>query len=141
LPTFKPLPPDDDLPRPLSPSGASLLIEDAREPVVSARSPVLDGEAEPGLAIARGLAIHRLLQMLPDMPSEAREGAARRYLARAVPDWPEAEREAAWDRVQAILGDTAFVPLFSPGSRAEVAIMGEVDLRGQRRLVSGKIDR
>ena len=40
---------EDDLPRPLSPSGASLLIEDAREPVVSDRSPVLDGEEEPGL--------------------------------------------------------------------------------------------
>ena len=64
-----------------------MLIEDAREPVVSPRSPVLDGVEEPGLAIARGLAIHKLLQVLPDMPPEAREAAARRYLARAVPDW------------------------------------------------------
>ena len=68
---FKPLPPEDDLPRPLSPSGASVLIEDAREPVVSGRSPVLDGEEEPGIAVARGSAIHKLLQVLPDMPQES----------------------------------------------------------------------
>ncbi len=80
LPLFKPLPPDDDLPRPLSPSGASVLIEDTREPVVSARSPVLDGEEEPGFAMARGSAIHKLLQILPDMPEDEREAAARRYL-------------------------------------------------------------
>jgi ATP-dependent helicase/nuclease subunit A len=141
LPLFKPLPPDDDLPRPLSPSGASVLIEDAREPVVSGRSPVLDGEEEPGFAVARGSAIHKLLQVLPDMPTAEREAAARRYLARAVPDWPEAEREAAWAQVEAIFGAQGFAPIFSPESRAEVAIMGEVEVRGRKRLVSGKIDR
>ncbi|MEP9387058.1 double-strand break repair helicase AddA [Mesorhizobium sp. KR9-304] len=138
---FRPLPVEDDLPRPLSPSGASVLIEDEWEPVVSGRSPVLDGEAEPGFAVARGTAIHRLLQVLPGMPQTARAAAARRYLARAVPDWPESEREAAWAQVEAILGEAGFAPLFSPGSRAEVAIMGEIELRGRPRLVSGKIDR
>ena len=141
LPLFRPLPAEDDLPRPLSPSGASLLIEDAREPVVSGRSPVLDGEEEPGFAVARGSAIHKLLQVLPDMPQEEREAAARRYLARAVPDWPEPERETAWAQVEAILGADGFAPLFSPDSRAEVAIMGEVEVKGRKRLVSGKIDR
>lgn len=141
LPHFRSLPPDDDLPRPLSPSGASVLIEDAREPVVSARSPVLDGEEEPGFAVARGSAIHKLLQVLPDMPRDARAPAARRYLGRAVPDWPEAEREAAWLQVEAILGAEGLAPLCAPDSRAEVAIMGEIELRGRKRLVSGKIDR
>ncbi len=126
---FKPLPADDDLPRPLSPSGASLLIEDAREPVASTRSPVLDGDEEPGFAVARGSAIHKLLQVLPDMPQESRDGAALRYLGRAVPDWPDGERQAAWLQVEAILGSPDFAPLFSTGSRAEVAIMGEVEVR------------
>ncbi|HEY6633515.1 MAG TPA: double-strand break repair helicase AddA [Rhizobiaceae bacterium] len=141
LPVFGHLPPDDDLPRPLSPSGASVLIEDAREPVVSARSPVLDGEEEPGFAVARGSAIHKLLQVLPDLPLAEREAAARRYLARAVPDWPDGERDAAWAQMEAILGADGFAPIFSPGSRAEVAIMGEIEVRGRKRLVSGKIDR
>ena len=141
LPQFKSLPPDDELPRPLSPSGASVLIEDAREPVVSPRSPVLDGEEEPSLALARGSAIHKLLQVLPDMPREEREAAARRYLARAVPAWSETDREMARLQVEGILGADGFAPIFSPGSRAEVAIMGEVEVRGRKRLVSGMIDR
>jgi ATP-dependent helicase/nuclease subunit A len=88
LPTslFRPLPPDDDLPRPLSPSGASVLIEDAKEPIVSERSPVLDGVEEPGFAVARGSAIHKLLQVLPDMPEASRQAAARRFLARVAPE-------------------------------------------------------
>jgi ATP-dependent helicase/nuclease subunit A len=141
LPLFKPLPPEDDLPRPLSPSGASVLIDDAREPMVSSRSPVLDDEDEAGFAVPRGSAIHKLLQVLPDMPEESREAAALRYLARAVPNWPEAERQAAWSQVEAILGSPDFAPLFSPQSRAEVAVMGEVEVKGRKRLVSGKIDR
>jgi ATP-dependent helicase/nuclease subunit A len=140
-PSFMPLPADDDLPKPLSPSGASLLIEDAREPVVSARSPVLDGDDGPGFAAERGTAIHKLLQILPDMPFDAREPAARRFLQRVAPVWPDAEQAAAWAQVEGVLGDARFAPLFSPASRAEVAIMGEIELRGKKRLVSGKIDR
>ena len=37
--------------------------------------------------------------------------------------------------------DERFGPVFAPGSRAEVAIMGEVEVLGRKRLVSGKIDR
>ncbi|MCX7302748.1 MAG: double-strand break repair helicase AddA [Hyphomicrobiales bacterium] len=141
LPSFKPLAGEDDLPRPLSPSGASLLIDAAPEPVISGRSPVLDGQDEPGFAAARGSAIHKLLQVLPEMPREARAAAARRYLERAVADWPEGDRDAAWDKVEALLDDARFAAVFAPGSRAEVAVMGEVEVLGRKRLVSGKIDR
>jgi ATP-dependent helicase/nuclease subunit A len=44
-----PLPPFEDLPRPLSPSGASALIDEEKQAVVDTRSPVLDAEVEPGL--------------------------------------------------------------------------------------------
>ncbi|RUU08833.1 double-strand break repair helicase AddA, partial [Mesorhizobium sp. M6A.T.Ca.TU.002.02.2.1] len=47
---FQPLPPFEDLPRPLSPSGASALIDEAKEAVIDTGSPVLDTEAEPGFA-------------------------------------------------------------------------------------------
>jgi len=143
LPTglFEPLEREDDLPRPLSPSGAFLLVEDKKEPVVSSRSPVLDGEEEVGFAAARGSAIHKLLQVLPDMPPEARAGAAERFLGRVAADWQEKDRTGAWAQVEAILGDRDFAALFSPASRAEVAIMGEVAVRGKQRQVSGMIDR
>jgi len=138
---FTPLPKEDNLPRPLSPSGASVLIEDAKEPVISQRSPVFDGEDEPGFAAARGSAIHKLLQVLPDMPEAGRQAAARRFLARAGGEWPEAERDAAWAQVEKLLASRDYAPIFSPGSRAEVAVMGEVEVRGKQRLVSGMIDR
>ncbi|MBU2145963.1 MAG: double-strand break repair helicase AddA [Alphaproteobacteria bacterium] len=141
LPAFGPLPPDDDLPRPLSPSGASILIEDAGEPVISGRSPVLDGETEPGFAIQRGLVMHKLLQMLPGLAPEKPTGAAERYLERAAGDWPPAERAEALGAVAAILEHAGFAPIFAPGSRAEVAVMGELTVRGRKRQVSGKIDR
>ncbi|MBX3581745.1 MAG: double-strand break repair helicase AddA [Rhizobiaceae bacterium] len=138
---FEPMPVADDLPSPLSPSGASVLIEDAKVVVATSRSPVLDDEEETAFAAARGSAIHKLLQVLPEIPADAREAAAQRFLARVVPDWPEVERVEAWAQVNNILADTIFAPIFAPSSRAEVAIMGEIELRGKQRLVSGKIDR
>src|SRR5690606_20853703 len=56
-------------------------------------------------------------------------------------DWTDEDRDAAWRQVEGILGAEGFVPIFSPGSRAEVAIMGEIEVRGRKRLVSGMIDR
>jgi len=138
---FEPLRELEDLPRPLSPSGASALVEAEKEPVADPRSPVLDAEAEPGFAVQRGLAMHKLLQMLPGLADGARADAARRYLERAGAGWPEAERGKALAAVEAILGDARFAPLFAPGSRAEVSIVGTIDLDGKPRAVAGKIDR
>jgi ATP-dependent helicase/nuclease subunit A len=135
-----PLPPPPALPRPLSPSGAAVLIEGGHETPTLKRSPVLDAAA-PGLALERGNAVHRLLQVLPELPPTQREGAARRYLARVGAAWPEGEAEAACRSVMAILEDARFSPLFTPSSRAEVSVMGELTLGGVRRAVSGKVDR
>ncbi|MER9426657.1 PD-(D/E)XK nuclease family protein, partial [Mesorhizobium sp. M0317] len=138
---FRPLPPYEELPRPLSPSGASALIDEGKEAVVDTRSPVLDSEAEPGFAVMRGLALHKLLQMLPGFPEDERQAAALAYLSRAGADWPEAERNKALASVMAILGDSRFAGLFSPSSRAEVAVMGSLEVKGRLRSISGKIDR
>ncbi|TPN36049.1 double-strand break repair helicase AddA [Mesorhizobium sp. B1-1-6] len=138
---FKPLPPYEDLPRPLSPSGASALIDEGKESVIDTGSPVLDGDAEPGFAVMRGLALHKLLQMLPGVAQNERQGAAERYLARAGAQWPAGECEKAVASVMAILADPRFAPLFGPSSRAEVAVMGSLDVKGTKRSISGKIDR
>ncbi|MFI0846657.1 double-strand break repair helicase AddA [Mesorhizobium sp. IMUNJ 23232] len=136
-----PLPPAKTLPRPLAPSGASSLLIETEPAVVSGRSPVLDAEDEPGFAVARGIVLHKLLQVLPDLAEAEREPAARRYLARAAADWPDIERDRALASVLAILDAEKFRPLFLPGSRGEVALMGHVEMRGEKRAVSGKIDR
>jgi ATP-dependent helicase/nuclease subunit A len=132
----------EELPRPLSPSGASLLIGEPDEPELPATAAsALDKEAAPSFAIERGLAMHHLLQILPDLPEAGREAAARRYLARIGAEWPEEDRERGWASVASILGDARFAPIFATGSRAEVSIMGTLDIRGRPRAISGKIDR
>lgn len=138
---FQPLPPFEDLPRPLSPSGASALIDEARQAVVDTGSPVLDTEAEPGFAVMRGLALHKLLQMLPGIAEAERRDAAERYLKRAGAQWPETERDKALASVATILADSRFDQLFAPNSRAEVAVMGSLEVKGKLRSISGKIDR
>jgi ATP-dependent helicase/nuclease subunit A len=132
----------EELPRPLSPSGASLLIGETDEPELPATvASALDKEAAPAFAIERGLAMHRLLQTLPDLPEGEREAAAWRYLARIGAGWRAGDREHAWTSVTSILDTPRFAPIFAPGSRAEVSIMGTLDIRGRPRAISGKIDR
>ncbi len=138
---LEPLPAATSLPRPLAPSGASVLIEPEAEATVSTLSPVLDEMAATSHAAERGTAMHRLLQMLPDLPEDRRDEAARRYLGHFASAWSEAEREAARDAVFAVLDDERFRPLFASGSRAEVSLMGTIEVRGKPRAVSGKIDR
>jgi ATP-dependent helicase/nuclease subunit A len=93
-------------------------------------------------ALQRGTLVHRLLQSLPDLAREQRLDAARRYLARAARDWTDDEREALIAQALALLDDPRFAPVFAPGSRAEVSIIGRLPHpRGGQVLVSGQIDR
>ena len=135
------LPPFKDLPRPLSPSDTSALIDETREPLILGRSPVLDADGEPGFSIARGSVLHQLLQMLPRLAQEDRAAATQRYLARVGQDWKPHERSAAAAAALSILDDQRFAPLFLPTSRAEISVMGRLCVRGKPRFVSGKIDR
>jgi ATP-dependent helicase/nuclease subunit A len=92
-------------------------------------------------ALARGEAVHRLLQSLPDLPRDARAGAARRHLARSA-DFDAEERENMQSQVLALLDDNRFADLFRPGSRAEVPIVGRLARPGRPLLtVSGQVDR
>ena len=128
------------LPRPLSPSGASAIV-DGDEPERLAGSPVRGPAGVVCGALERGRIVHRFLQVLPDLPVEERAGAARRYLARACPAWPAEETARVVESVFNILDDPAFAPVFAPGSRAEVSIMGTLSLGGKDHAVSGRIDR
>nr|WP_295466423.1 double-strand break repair helicase AddA [Mesorhizobium sp.] len=136
-----PLPEQHAPARALSPSAAAALLDPPGENVAPARSPVLDPREDPSFAIARGLAIHRLLQMLPAMAEDDREAAARRYLDNAEGGWTAIDRDHAWASVRQVLSDPLFSPVFAAGSRAEVAVTGTVTLGGRDVVVSGTIDR
>lgn len=119
--------------RALSPSGA---WEDSRRAVTES-----SGVAREK-AIQRGTVIHRLMQSLPDIPTDHREAAARRYLQRAADRLDDREREDALVQVQAILSGERFAPLFAAGSRAEVPIVGRIVRPGRAPLlISGQVDR
>jgi ATP-dependent helicase/nuclease subunit A len=93
-------------------------------------------------ALQRGKLVHRLLQSLPDVPTERRRDTALRYLARNADEWPEDEREALAAQLLSLIGDIRFAAVFAPGSRAEVSIAGRLDRPGRLPvLVSGQIDR
>jgi ATP-dependent helicase/nuclease subunit A len=97
---------------------------------------------ERAQALQRGTLVHRLLQSLPDLASERRRDAARRYLDRNAADWAEDEREALAGRVLALIDNPRFAEVFAPGSRAEVSIVGRLERPARPpALVSGQIDR
>ena len=122
--------------------------EEPPAPTISPSKAYEDLEAAPGhdpaavrgqreKALARGNLLHRLMQSLPDIPRERRAEAAKRYLARNAKNFTAEECESIVEQVRAVLDDPRFSELFSPGSRAEVPIVGRVG----RNPVSGQVDR
>src|SRR5690606_17854513 len=101
------------LPRPLAPSGTAALIEPVHAAACTATSPVLDRAGTEAFAMQRGTAIHRLLQMLPQIESSGRAVAARRYIERIGRDWPQGEGELACASVISILEDPTFSQVFA----------------------------
>ena len=143
---LSPLPPEILPPRPLSPSSAGdateVVAEDGAAPEeASYASPVLSGAAEPSFAIRRGLAVHRLLQVLPELAPAEREAAARRYLGATAAEMREADCEQLLASALAVMDEPAFAPIFAKGSRAEVAVAGDISLGGRTFRVNGTIDR
>ena len=125
---FTPAPAEPFPPRPLAPSRPS-------EPEPAANSPRAASQAH---RFQRGNITHKLIQILPDLPADARRIAAEKFLARpalALP--PEMQKDIA-DEVMAILEDKNFGAIFGAGSMAEVPVTG---LLPGNTLVSGQIDR
>ncbi|MBS0246029.1 MAG: double-strand break repair helicase AddA [Proteobacteria bacterium] len=92
-------------------------------------------------AMLRGSLTHRLLQSLPGIPPERRVKAAGDYLARAASDLSGADHAKLIADVLRVLDDARFGALFGPGSRAEVPIVGLVEVDGETRRVNGQVDR
>ncbi|MBB4284988.1 double-strand break repair helicase AddA [Roseospira goensis] len=121
-----PPPPEPRPSRPLSPS---------RPPVDPA--PVSPLVAAGGAGFQRGRLIHRLLQTLPDVRPDRRATAARAWLARPAHALSAAAVADLTGEVLGVLEDPRLAPVFGPGSRAEVPIVGVV--AGD--VVSGQVDR
>jgi ATP-dependent helicase/nuclease subunit A len=123
-----PVGPEPRPPRPLAPS--SLGEDDAPD------APFALG---PGAAAAarRGTLLHKLIERLPEVPVEARAGAADRWLAKAATDLDDTARAELRDAAMAVLADPQWVEVFGPRSLAEVPVAAVVESR----VVAGTIDR
>ncbi|WP_312166170.1 double-strand break repair helicase AddA [Phenylobacterium sp.] len=113
----------------------SQLGEDATTP---ATSPLVRTE---GLGrFRRGDLIHRLLQILPDLPPAEREAAAGRILSRER-DLTAGQRAEMTAAAMGVLTDARFSEVFGPGSRAEVSVAGTARGLPPGLAISGRIDR
>jgi ATP-dependent helicase/nuclease subunit A len=88
-------------------------------------------------AILRGNIVHRLMQSLPEIPAERRASAAHHFIERQKTDFDESTRNEIASQVLTMLDDPRFALLFSPGSRAEVPIVGRIG----NDTVAGVVDR
>ena len=133
-------PPEPEVARRLAPSTAGDGEPAGRRPAARhALEAALTPDSPERL---RGLVTHRLLEVLPSLPEAARGPAARRHMAARAGRLDAATREAIVVEVEAVLADPAFAAVFAEGSRAEVAIAGEViDARGRAIAITGRIDR
>jgi len=92
-------------------------------------------------ALLRGSLVHRLMQSLPEIPTGRRSKAIGDYLTRAGAELSPEERADITAQVMLVLEDPRFYELFTSGSRAEVPIVGRLQLDGKAVRVSGQIDR
>ncbi|MGB1087696.1 MAG: double-strand break repair helicase AddA, partial [Alphaproteobacteria bacterium] len=134
----QPLPDEPTVPRPLAPSRLDELGDEGSEP--SAIAPAI-AQAGGVDSRQRGTIIHRLIELLPDIPRSARKGMGARLCERLAPDVAKMERSAWVTEALNVLDDPAFAELFGEGSRAEVSIAGHVPELGEGTVLSGQIDR
>ncbi|MXP42447.1 double-strand break repair helicase AddA [Altererythrobacter soli] len=122
-----PIGPEPRPPRPLAPSAVG-------------HDQGADPPFPPGadaLAARRGVLIHKLLERLPELPPEEREGRAREWLSRQAADVPDPDREAMLSSALAVLSEPGWAEIFSPHALAEVPLAATVG--GQ--VIAGTADR
>jgi ATP-dependent helicase/nuclease subunit A len=117
--------------RPLTPSRP-----EGAEP--SVRTPI---GPDDRVRFRRGLLIHRLLELLPELPRERRPDACRRFLARPIHELDAGAQDEIARETLRVLDDPVYAPLFGPGSRAEVRVAGEIAGVHGTMVLSGQVDR
>jgi ATP-dependent helicase/nuclease subunit A len=87
--------------------------------------------------VMRGLAVHKLLEVLPSVERENREEIGNMYLNNMFGSLEEEDKNIIRERVEKILNSGEYSQFFGCNSRAEVSVVGEVE--GMN--ISGQIDR
>jgi ATP-dependent helicase/nuclease subunit A len=123
---------EPDPPQPLAPSRPS-------EPEPATLSPI---GTDQGYRFKRGLLVHRLLELLPNVPPQSWPAAADRFLSRRAHGLNPAQVSEISGEVLRILQDPDLAALFGPESRAEVPVVATLyDSDGRTQALTGQIDR
>ncbi|WP_068311457.1 double-strand break repair helicase AddA [Polycladidibacter hongkongensis] len=93
-------------------------------------------------ALLKGQLVHRLLELLPDLPESEHAAAADRFLSSALPPEYASEKETLLSAVFGTLAMPQVKGLFSKAGKAEVPIQGVITGKdGKQKEVFGIIDR
>lgn len=87
-------------------------------------------------ALEQGRALHRLFQLLPDLPSDARRAAALQLLERRKVTGSKARTLA--DRVIGIIEHKDYAAYFGSGGLAEIPLVADL---GENGVLAGQVDR
>ena len=124
------------------PAGSSTRRRPSLPPLRSAlraSASTAEGDRE---RIIEGRLAHALLEMLPNLAPEQREGAAKAYLDLRGGALAEAARAALAAKVLTTIGAPELADLFGPDSRGEVSLTGLLPRPGRPDLpFSGRLDR
>ncbi|GAB2179605.1 double-strand break repair helicase AddA [Dongia sp. agr-C8] len=123
---------EPDPPQPLAPSRPS-------EPEPATLSPI---GSDQGYRFKRGLLVHRLLELLPNVAADSWPAAAERFLSRRANGLKPEQVAEIGGEVLRILRDPDLAALFGPDSRAEVPVVATLfDAAGKTQALTGQIDR
>jgi len=104
---------------------------------MAVRSP---GEAADATVFRRGNLIHKLLEVLPEVPSDRRRQTAQKMLA-GYTDLPEGLSAQISSEVFKVLDHPEFSVLFAAGSQAEVSLAGSAKGLPDGLYLNAQIDR
>lgn len=137
---------DNAAPQPL-PEWINAEPEQEPEPSIPL-APSKPGEDEPAVKgplagdedyrYRRGIIVHQILEILPQLPEDRWEKALFAYLSRPALGMEEEARKALAKEILAVLKHPEFAPIFGAGSRAEAPVTG---IAGANKVLSGQMDR
>ena len=125
----RPPPAEPTPPRPLTPSRP----EEEDPPVMSPARLGAGREAR----FSRGRVMHRLLELLPELPANERQAAGAQFLAQQRPALAPKTQAEYLAEVLAIIAHPDYAVFFGPHSAAEIPIVGVAE----GRPVAGQVDR
>ena len=115
-------------------SGVTLIPSRINNTELDVYSPLSD---KKGRRFIRGNIIHKLLQILPELEPKFRKKAARKYLALDTHKLNRQEQTEIIDETLSVLNHKDFHTLFGLSSKAEVALVGNVN----GKVISAQVDR